>query len=185
MLDRSQETLIVALQIESSKSVRKIISLMIRERSLSATPVSVSWPSSGPEFRVVWLWKMPAAGWGSLWESSSFVHWLILNTFRDVSGAVPEWPWISGFMRKSSRRANAPSMRFSVLLNSCDNFLVTLPSVSSETWIMQTSCDLGIFEFCAKLLLGCSPQFSLFKAASFLLFLRVAISIGEGHFSDK
>ena len=52
------------------------------------------------------------------------------------SGAVPEWPWISGLMRKSSSSASAPSMRFSVLLNSCDNFLVILPSISSETWVM-------------------------------------------------
>ena len=84
-------------------------------------------------------------------------------------------PWSSGFMRKSSSRASAPSMRFSVLLNSCDNSLVTLSSISPETWVMQSSCDLGTFELCAKLLLGCSSQFSLFKATSFLLF-RVAIS---------
>ena len=38
----------------------------------------------------------------SLWESSLFVPWLILNLLRDVSGVVPESPWISGFMRKSS-----------------------------------------------------------------------------------
>ena len=49
------------------------------------------------------------------------------------SGRVPECPCSSGFMRKSSRRANAPSMRFSVLLNSFDHFFVTLPSISSET----------------------------------------------------
>ena len=96
----------------------------------------LSWPSSGPEICVIWVWKMPAWGWGSLWESSSFVPWLALNAFRDVSGAVPECPWISGLMRKSSSRASAPSMRFSVLLNSCDNFFVTLPSISSETWAM-------------------------------------------------
>ena len=51
-------------------------------------------------------------------------------------GVVPEWPWKSGFMRKSSSRASAHSMRFSVLLNSCDNFLVTLPSISSENWVI-------------------------------------------------
>ena len=38
--------------------------------------------------------------------------------------------WISGIMRKSSSRANAPSIRFSVLINSWDNFLVTRPSIS-------------------------------------------------------
>ena len=55
---------------------------------------------------------------------------------RSGSRAVPEWPWISGFMRNTSRRANAPIMRFSILLNSYDNFLVTLPSISSQIWVM-------------------------------------------------
>ena len=124
-------------------------------RIRSVAPVTMSWPSSGPEFCVIWLLKRPASGWGLLWESSWFVPWFILNTFRDVSGAVLEWPWISGFMRKSSIRASAPSMRFSNLLKSCDNFLVTFPSISSETWVMLVSCDLGTFGFCAKLLLEC------------------------------
>ena len=39
---------------------------------------------------------------------------------------------------------------------------------------MYSSYDLGALEFCAKLLLGCSSQFSLFNAANFLLF-RVVI----------
>ena len=55
-----------------------------------------------PDFRIVRLPKMPASGWGSLWESSSFVPWLVLNAFRDITGVVPDLPWISGFMRKSS-----------------------------------------------------------------------------------
>ena len=129
---------------------------------------------SWPEFWILWLPKMPASGWGSLWESSSFVLWFVLDAFRDVSGVFPEWPWSSGLMRKSSNLANAPNIRFSVLLNSWDNFLVTLSSISSETWAIYSSCDLGAAEFWANLLLGCSSQFSSFKAASFLLF-RVAI----------
>ena len=36
--------------------------------------------------------------------------------FQDVSGAVPEGPSISGFIRKSSRRDSAPNMWFSVQL---------------------------------------------------------------------
>ena len=103
-----------------------IISSMWLTR-VEVSEMIVSWRSSGPEFCVVWLLKMPASGRGLLWESSSFVPWLILKTFRDVSGAIPEWPWISGFIRKSSSRPSAPSMLFSVLLKSCDNFLVTLP----------------------------------------------------------
>ena len=94
------------------------------------TPVAMSWRSSRPEVR------RPASGWGSLLESSSFAPWLILNTFRDVSGVVPEWPCSSGFMRKSSSLASAPSIRFSVLLNSCDNFLVILLSFFSENWVI-------------------------------------------------
>ena len=126
------------------------------------TPVAMSWRSSRPEMR------RPASRWGLLWESSSLVPWFILNIFREVSGVVPEWPWSSGFMTKTSSLASAPSIRFSVLLNSCDNFLVTLPSLPSETWVIESSCDLGTFEFCAILLPGCSSEFSLFKAASFL-----------------
>ena len=87
----------------------------------------------------------------------------VAGRIRSGSGV----PWISGFMRKTSSCASAPSMRFSVLLNSCENFLVTLSSISSEIW---SSCDLGTFEFCVKLLLGCSSQFFLFKGARFLCF---------------
>ena len=76
-----------------------------------------SWPSSGPELCVVWVWRMPASGWGSLWESSSFVRSFLPSAFRDVTGVVPEWRWISGFMRKSSGRDSALKMLFSVLLN--------------------------------------------------------------------
>ena len=82
--------------------------------------VAMSWRSSRSEVR------RSASGWGLLWESSSFVPWFILNMFRDVSGVVPEWPWDSGFMRKLSSLASAPRIWFFVLLNSCDNLLVTL-----------------------------------------------------------
>ena len=134
--------------------------------------------SSGPEFRVVWLWETLVSGWGSLWESSSFVPWFLPSVFREVSGAVPEWHCIRGFRRNSSSRDRAPKMRLSVLLNSLVNFLVTLPSISSETWVIESSCDLGAVEFCAKLLLGCSSQFSLFRTASFRLLLWVAVLYG-------
>ena len=66
-------------------------------------------------------------------ESSSFVPCFVRWAFQVVSGAVPEWPWIRRSMIKSSRQNNVPKMRFSVLLNSWDDFLVTLPSISSDT----------------------------------------------------
>ena len=113
-----------------------VYTLWVKKKSILLKIQLLSWPSSGTEFCIVWLWKMPASRWRSLWESSSFVPWLVLSAFRDVSGAVPEWPWISGFMKKSSSRASVPSMRFFVLLNSCDNFFVTLPSIFSEIWYM-------------------------------------------------
>ena len=80
--------------------------------------------------------ELLASGWVSLWESSSFVPCFVPYAFRDISGAVPEWPWPSGFMRKSSKRDSAPRMRFSVLLNSWDNVFVTLRSTSSEIWVI-------------------------------------------------
>ena len=83
----------------------------------------LSWFTSGLEFCVVWLQKMLVSGLGSPWESSVFVPWFLSNAIRDVSREVPEWAWFNGFMRKSSKRVNAAEMRFSVLLNSCDNFL--------------------------------------------------------------
>ena len=132
-----------------------------------------------PDFSVVWLWETPASGWGSIWESSSFAPWFVCNVFWNVAGVVPEWPGISGFRRKSSRRDSAPIMRLFVLLNSWDNFFVTPPSVSSETWVMYFSCDLGTFEFRAKLLLGWFSHFSLLGSASFRLFHKVAIFYGK------
>ena len=86
---------------------------------------------------------------------------------------------ITGFRRKSSWRDRATKMRFSVLLNSWDNFFVTLPSNFLETWVIQSSRDLGAFGFCAKLPPRCTPQFSLLSAAKLLLILRVAISYGK------
>ena len=99
-------------------------------------------------------------------------------------GTYLEWPWISWFMRKPSRRAKLPNIRFSVLLNSWDNFFVTLPLISCKTSVMYPSCELGTFEFCAKLLLGCFSQFSLFNVANFFLFLRNTIFYRKKIVSD-
>ena len=66
------------------------------------TPATMSRRSFWPKFRNVWLPKIPASWWWSLWESSLFVPWFVLNAFRDITGVVPHLPWISGFMRKSS-----------------------------------------------------------------------------------
>ena len=49
------------------------------------TPVTMSWSSSGPKFRVVWLWEMLASGRGSRWWLCSFVYWLVPYAFWDAT----------------------------------------------------------------------------------------------------
>ena len=141
----------------------------------SVAPVTMSRGASGPEFCVIWLRKFPASGWGSLWESSSFVPWFITFVFRNFPGTVPEWVRICWFKRNSSYLDRAPKMRDSVRLNSWDSFLVTLPSFSSEICVIYSSLILGMDVFRDWPFLGCSSCVSLVTAANFRLFLNVAI----------
>ena len=137
--------------------------------------IRVSWPTSGPEFCEVSLRKMPASGWGSLWESPSFTPWFSTFVFRNVPGTVPECVRICGIMGNSSNLDRAPKMRDSVLLNSWDSFLVTLLSISSETCVIYSSLILGTDVFCDWPFQGCSSCVSLVTAANLRLFLNVAI----------
>ena len=118
---------------------------------------------------------MPASGRGSLWESSSFFPWFSTFVFRNVPGTVPECVRICGFKRNSSNLDRAPKMRDSVLLNSWDNFLVTLPLISSETCVIYSSLILGTDVFRDWPFLECSSCVSLVTAANFPLFLNVSI----------
>ena len=122
---------------------------------------------------------MPASAWGSLRESSSFAPWFSPLVFRNVPGTVPECVRICGFKRNSSNLDGAPKKRDSVLLNSSDSFLVTLPSLSSETWVIYSSSILGMDVFRDWPLLGCSSCISLVMAANFRLFLNVASFEGK------
>ena len=61
-----------------------------------------------------------------------------------------------------------------LLLNSLEIFLVTLPSISSETWEMYSWVNSGSSTVCPLLLLLPSGV-SLETAANFLLFVNVAI----------
>ena len=126
----------------------------------------------GPKFCVVWPRKMPASGWGSLWESSSFVPWFSTFLFRNVPGTVPECVVICWFKRNSSNLDRAPKMRDSVRLNSWDSFLVTLPSICSETCVIYSSLILGTDVFRDWPFLGFSSCVSLVTAANFRLFFR-------------
>ena len=142
--------------------------------------------SFGPKFFVVWPRKMPASGWGSLWQSSSFVPWFSTFVFRNVPGTVPECVVIYGFKRNSSNLERALKMRDSVLLNSWDRFLVTLHSTSSETYVIYSSLILGTDLFRDWPFLGCFSCVSLVTAANFRLFLNVAIFEGKmlGSYED-
>ena len=135
----------------------------------------MSWPTSGPEFCVVWLRKIPASGWGSLWESSSFVPWFSTFVFRNVPATVRDCVRICGFKRNSSNLDRAHKMRDSVLLNSWDSFLVTLPSICSETCVIYSSLILGTDVFRDWPFLRCSSCVSFVTTANFPLFLNVAI----------
>ena len=132
-------------------------------------------PTSGPKFCVVWRRKMHASGWGSLWESSSFVPWISTFVFRNVPGTVPECVRICGFKRNSSNLDRAPKMRDSVLLNSWDSFLVTLTPISSRSCVIFSSLILGTDAFRDSPFLGCPCCVSHVTAAIFRLFFNVAI----------
>ena len=93
----------------------------------------------------------------------------------ECPGTVPECVPICGFKRNSSNLDRAQKMRDSVLLNSWDSFLVTLPSISSETCVINSSLILGTDVFRDWPFLGFSSCVSLVTAANFRLFLNVAI----------
>ena len=80
-----------------------------------------------------WQTEKSTSRWGSFQERSPVNSCCSTFVFRDVPRTVLENVWICGFMRKSSNLDRAPKMRDSVLRNSWDSFLVTVPSISSET----------------------------------------------------
>ena len=84
--------------------------------------------------------------------------------------------------KNSSNFDGAPKMRDSVLLNSWDSFLTTLPSISSETCVIHFLLILGTDVFRDWPFLGCSSCVSLVTAANFCLFLKVALFLkGKGY----
>ena len=115
----------------------------------------------------------------SSWERSSFGSWFYTILFRKVPGTVPECVRICGFRRNSSNLDRASNMRDFVLLNSWGSFLVTLPSISSETCVIFSSLILGTDVFRDWSFLEFSACVSLVTAANFRLFLNVAIFLKE------
>ena len=82
---------------------------------------------------------------------------------------------ISGLKRILTNLDRARKMRDSVLLNSTDSFLVTLPSTSTGTCVLFSSLVLGTDVFHDWLFLGCSSCVFLETAANFRFFFNVAI----------
>ena len=118
------------------------------------------------------------SGWGSLWERSPVGSRLSKSLFRDFPGTVLESVRTCRFIRKSSNMYRAPKTRDSVLLNSWDIFLTTLPSIFSETCVMSSSVIPGSDVFYDWLFRGFSCV-SLETAVNFRLLLNVAISWRE------
>ena len=139
-------------------------------------------------WREWWLWGSVSApergeenstsGPGSFEGRSSLVPWFSRLLILDVPGAATEQVRTCGFKRNSSSFDNAPKMRDSVLLNSFESFLVTLPSISSETWEIYSWVNSGS-RTCGALSPLVLSGVSLETAANFLLFLNVAIKFGE------
>ena len=116
------------------------------------------------------------SGWGSFWEQPLRGSSFSTSAFRTVPGTVLEKVRTCGFKRNSSNLDRAPKMRGmwdTDLVNSWDNLLVTLPSISSETCSIYFSVISGADVFCDWLLLG-YPCVSLDPSANFRLFLNVA-----------
>ena len=151
-----------------SWSIKLSVSIITNFRQLSRQ-------SFGPKFCVVWPRKMPASGWGSLCESSSFVPWFSTFVLRNVPRTVSKCVRICWFERNSSNLVRAPKMRDSVLLYSWDSFLVTLPSISSKTCAIYSSLILGTDVFRDWPFLGFSSCVSLVTAANFRFFLNVSM----------
>ena len=103
------------------------------------TSVTMSRQSFVPKLYVVWQRKMPASGWGSLWESSSFVPWFSTFVFRNVPGTVPECVFICWFKRNSCNLDRAPRKRDSVLLYSWDSFFT-----DSAFYLLRKLCDIFV-----------------------------------------
>ena len=118
------------------------------------------------------------SGQGSFKERSPKGSRFSVLLLLDVPGTAAEQVRTCGFRTNSSSLDKATKMRDSVRLNSWEIFLVTLPSISSENWVMYSSVNPWLNVFCEWLFLVLSGV-SLETADNFLLFLDVAIILKE------
>ena len=116
---------------------------------------------------------------GTILSWSPVFHVIVPGCSPNGSG---ESPYLTcAFKINSFNLDRTPKIRDFALLNSWVNFLVTLPSISSEpsseTCVMYSSVIPGTDVFCDWPFLGCSCV-PLATAAKVRLFLNVAISWG-------
>ena len=122
--------------------------------------------------------EYPTSGQGSSEERSPVVSRFSELLFLNFPGTATEQVRNCGFRRNSSSLDRAPKMRDSVLLNSFESFLITLPPISLETREIYSGSLPESSVFCDWLLLVFSGV-SLETAASFLLFLKVTMILRE------
>ena len=136
----------------------------------------VWWDSSSSEsFRLPEWWEENTASrQGSFRERSPKGSRLAESLFLDVPGTAAEQVRTCGFRRNSSSLDKAPKIRDSVRLNSFESLLVTLPSVSSETWEIYSWAISGSIVFRDRVFFVFSG-ISLETTANFLLSLKVAM----------
>ena len=120
----------------------------------------------------------PTSGPGSSEGRSSLVPWFSRLLLLDVPGTATEQVRTCGFKRNSSSFDKAPKMRDSVLLNSIESFLVTLPSISSETWEIYSWVSSGSRMFCVLPILALSGFLLKLRLISFY-FSTLPSSLGK------
>ena len=92
----------------------------------------------------LWIWILGLSGPvdEGIYLRTKIILWSPVGTwfptfmFRDVPGTITDCTGTCGFRRNSSSLDRAPGIRLPVLLNSWDNFFVTLPFISCDTWVI-------------------------------------------------
>ena len=132
----------------------------------------LSQPSSGPQFRVVWL------------RDACFririILVVVLVRSQVCAKCVPGCLWsgsgvtLNYRVRKKLVKSGKSTQNASYWTPWTTNLLLYPPFPQELQW-----CEVGTFVFYASLLLGCSSQFFLFMAASFRYFLIIVIFYGK------
>ena len=172
-----------ALIISRTSTNRQLVLLQISLKVIQIEKRShliMWWVSSCSEsFRLLgWKAENTASGQGLPRERSRVGSWFSDSFFLDDPGTATEQVRTCGIRRNSSSLDKAPKTHDSVRVNSLGSFLMTLPSISSETWEIYSWAIPGSSVFCDWLFFVFSGIF-VETAANCLLFLNVAMILRE------